>query len=61
MRLIRDMLDISQEDLAKRTGMSRPTIANIEVGRQRLLLDQIETIAKALGTTPKAFLKGIWL
>lgn len=29
---------MTQEDLAKRLYMSRPSIANIEVGRQKILL-----------------------
>lgn len=59
--MLRNTLGITQVDLAKRCGFSRPALANIEVGRQRLALHQIETIAGALGTTPKHLLRGIWL
>lgn len=57
---IRNTLGISQNDLAKRSGFSRASIANMETGRQRFLLDGIEEISKALGTTPKHLMKGIW-
>lgn len=57
---IRNALGINQAELAKRTGWTRSSIANIETGRQRLLLDGVERLAQALGTTPKHLLKGIW-
>ena len=60
MRMIRDTLGVDQAELAKRCKMSRPSICNIEVARQRINLHQIEIIAGALGSNPKGFLKGIW-
>lgn len=60
VRHMRELLDLSQEELAKRAGISRGSLANIETGRQRLLLDNVEDLAKAIGTTPKALLKGVW-
>lgn len=57
---VRTFLDVTQEELAKRTGLSRATIANMEVGRQRIYLHHVETISKALGTSPKGILRGIW-
>lgn len=60
IRLMRETLGLTQEELAKRVGLKRPSIVNIEVGRQRLLLDSIEDFARGLGTTPKHLLKGIW-
>lgn len=60
IRMIRETLGLSQGDLAKRVGLQRVSVTNIEVGRQRLLLDGIERFATALGTTPKHLLKGIW-
>lgn len=60
IRLIREALGLSQDDLAKRVGLKRVSVTNIEIGRQRLLLDGVEDFARALGTTPKHLLKGIW-
>lgn len=61
IRIIREALDMTQGDLAKRVGLTRVSVTNIEIGRQRLLLHTVEQFAKALGTTPKNLLKGIWL
>ncbi len=61
IRHLRQTLDITQDDLAKRTGMSRPSIVNIEAGRQRVQLHDIETFANAFATTPRNFIKGIWV
>lgn len=58
---IRQFMGTSQEDIARRSGLSRPTIANIESGRQSVTLEQLEDLANALGTTPKGLLKGVWL
>lgn len=60
VRMIRETLGISQDDLAKRVGLKRVSVTNIEIGRQRLLLDGVERFATALGTTPKNLMKGIW-
>lgn len=60
IRAIREMLGLSQDDLAKRVGLKRVSVTNTEIGRQRLLLDGIERYAKALGITPKHLMKGIW-
>jgi transcriptional regulator with XRE-family HTH domain len=60
VRVIREALGMSQEDLAKKVGLKRVSVTNIEIGRQRFLLDGVEDFATALGTTPKNLLKGIW-
>ena len=60
IRMIRETLGLSQDDLAKRVGYKRVSITNIEIGRQRLLLNTVEQFARALGTTPKHLMKGIW-
>ena len=60
IRRVREALGMTQEELAKRVGLVRTSIANIEAGRQRLLLHEIEGFAAGLGTTPKHLLRGIW-
>ena len=60
IRLIREALGMSQYDLAKKVGYTRVSVTNVEIGRQRLLLDTVERFASALGTTPKHLLKGVW-
>lgn len=60
IRLMRETLGLSQEELAKRVGYKRVSVTNVETGRQRLLLHTVEDFAKALGTTPKQLLKGVW-
>lgn len=60
IRIVREALGLSQGDLAKRVGLARASVTNIEIGRQRLLLDGVEEFARALGTTPKHLLKGVW-
>ncbi len=57
---LRDALGINQLELSKRVGMSRGSIANIETGRQRILLADVEKFAKAFGTEPKHLMRGIW-
>jgi transcriptional regulator with XRE-family HTH domain len=60
IRLMRETLGLSQDDLAKRVGYKRVSVSNIETGRQRLLLNTVEDFARALATTPKHLMKGIW-
>lgn len=60
VRMMREALGIAQDDLCKRVGLTRVSITNFETGRQRFLLDRVEDFARALGTTPKALMKGIW-
>lgn len=55
-RLSREM---TQQELANRLSVSRASIANIEVGRQRVLLGDLFDFAKALGKKPKTFFDAV--
>lgn len=57
---IRTALGWTQEELAKKVGLVRTSIVNLEAGRQRVLLHDVERFAKAFNTTPKNLLRGIW-
>lgn len=46
--LRRDELGLTQADLAAQVGMSRASIANIEKGRQNILLYHVYDLAEAL-------------
>lgn len=47
---------LSQESLAKRVGLSRTSVTNIEKGRQQLPLHMLYSFADALGVDPIALL-----
>ena len=57
---LRVALGWTQQDLAEKVELTRGSIANIELGNQRILLHDVETFAKAFGVAPKLFLRGIW-
>ena len=44
--------------LAERAGISRPSIANVEAGRQNVSLRQLCALASALGVTVEELLSG---
>lgn len=60
IRMIRDVLGMSQQELADSVGLVRTSVNNIEQGRQRILLDDVNKFAAALHVSPKHLLKGIW-
>lgn len=60
IRMIRETLGLSQSDLSKRVELQRTSVVNIEAGRQRILLDDVEKFSRALGVSPKHLLRGIW-
>jgi transcriptional regulator with XRE-family HTH domain len=58
---MRVALGLSQQELSKRVGLTRTSVTNIEAGRQRVLLDDVEKFAAAFTTSPKFLMRGIWL
>lgn len=52
----RRRLEWAQETLAARLGISRATLANIETGRQRVLVHQLYALAEALQLKPSDLL-----
>ena len=57
---MRAVMAITQADLAKKVKLTRASIANIEAGKQRILLADVEKFAEALGMSPRSLMKGIW-
>jgi transcriptional regulator with XRE-family HTH domain len=57
----RHFLGITQIALAKRIGISRQALNNIEAGRSRLQLHHIDEAATALKVKPTELLRGIWV
>lgn len=49
LRSARRKAKLTQEELATRAGMSRPSLANVERGQQRVALHQFAALAAALG------------
>jgi transcriptional regulator with XRE-family HTH domain len=60
VRMIRETLGLDQATIASRIGLERSNLTNIEAGRQRLQLQTVEKLARALGVSPKHLLKGVW-
>ena len=59
VREARTTANLRQEDLGVKVGLSRPSIINIEQGRQRVMLDDLFIFAKALGVKPSKFFNAI--
>lgn len=56
IRARRERKGMTQAALAALVGMSRPSVANIERGRQSLLVHQLVDFATALGVEPVSLL-----
>ncbi|WP_202801895.1 helix-turn-helix domain-containing protein [Rhodovulum sp. PH10] len=56
VRQRRKTFKLKQEVLAEKVGMSRATVANIETGRQNVLVHQLFALAEALEIEPQALL-----
>jgi transcriptional regulator with XRE-family HTH domain len=56
VRSRREVLGLTQLQLSKEIGLTRGSVANIEAGRQSVLLHQLLDIATALQQTPEQLL-----
>ena len=56
IRSRRKKLLLTQHDLAARIGISRASLANIETGRQKVLVHQLYSLAMALDLAPSDLL-----
>ena len=56
IRARRKTLGLSQEALAKAVGLKRPSLSNIEKGRQNILLHTFYEIADSLNVSPDTLL-----
>lgn len=58
-KLLKDMritAELTQSELAERVGLSRTSVTNIEVGRQKIPLHLLYELASSLGVEPAALL-----
>jgi transcriptional regulator with XRE-family HTH domain len=55
-RFRRKLLHMTQKDLAKRSGLSRATIVQLEAAGMNLSIDNMQSILKALVATPRYFI-----
>lgn len=59
VRAERQKRGMTQEDLAVKVGLGRPSIANIELGYQRILLSDVFVFADALRVRPRALFDAV--
>ncbi|WP_436759370.1 helix-turn-helix domain-containing protein [Streptosporangium sp. V21-05] len=59
VRALRAGRGLSQEDLAAASGLTRPSIANVEAGRQNTTLTVLAGLAAALGVEPPVLLADV--
>ena len=60
VRIIRELQELSQNDLSKLTGISQATISAIENDRVRLGVERAKTIARALKCHPAVLVFPGW-
>jgi transcriptional regulator with XRE-family HTH domain len=53
IRKLRVRQGVTQETMARRVGLTRTSLVNIECGRQNVYLGDLFTFASQLRTTPK--------
>lgn len=57
VRELRNKLNITQEELANKSGLHRTYIAGIEAGKRNISLKNLGKISKALEVNPNELLK----
>lgn len=61
VRILRELQDLSQNDLAKRAGISQATISAIENDRVRLGVERAKTLGRALNCHPGVLVFPGWV
>ena len=56
LKAIRAQTGLSQEQLAKKSGIDRTYISGVERGVRNITLDSLETLIQSLEVTPEVFL-----
>jgi len=51
IKTIREAINLTQDDLAKKLGITRPAISNIEQGERKLTAEETFKISKILNTS----------
>ncbi len=59
-RILREKNELTQSELAERTGLTQSTISNIENGRTQLGAERAKTLARALCVHPAVLLFPGW-
>lgn len=60
LRIIRDLQELSQNELAKLTGIPQSTISALENGRIQLGIERAKVLAKALRCHPAVLVFPCW-
>ena len=58
LKKLRKKHDISQEFLAKKINVSRPTYMQIEKGSRKMLVEEAQKLARFFGLSLEEFLEG---
>lgn len=60
VRIVRELQGLSQNQLARRTGISQATLSAIENGRVRLGVERAKVLARALACHPAVLVFPGW-